>query len=99
MTLDPAIVEALRRVVREEIERARLLAEPKERLVPVVEAARRIGGMDPSNFTTRYVPRWEALRDGARVVRLDPAGDGRMRILESALLEHMRVELLRGRSA
>ena len=50
--------------------------------------------LGPDRFVV-YARRWPALREGARVVRARPGSRGRLRWLKSALIRHIREELLR----
>jgi hypothetical protein len=55
-------------------------------------------GIHP-RYVWDYCARWPVLRDGLRVVRVTPGTNGRMKLLETALEEHQRVELLQGEPA
>lgn len=70
-------------------------AGAREALLTAAEAGALAGGMSEQNFPA-YSARWPALRAGMRIVRVGgPASRGRARWLLSALVEHIREELLR----
>ena len=48
-----------------------------------------------SEAFVRYARRWPTLVAGARIVRATPGSRGRVRWLKSALIQHIREELLR----
>ena len=48
-----------------------------------------------SEAYVRYARRWPMLVAGARIVRATPGSRGRVRWLKSALIQHIREELLR----
>lgn len=67
-------------------------------LLSIAQCCRKLGGIHPKNWPA-YAARWEALRDGERIVRVRPDGRGRSRWLRSAVVRHIVVELKRGAAA
>jgi hypothetical protein len=74
-------------------ERALLVKSAVEDALLDKHEAAAILAMGPETFV-RYAARWPSLARGARVVRVRPSGRGRVRWLKSAVLEHLRLELL-----
>lgn len=72
-----------------------LKARAEDALLTAAECGALLGGVSEQNFP-EYASRWPALRDGTRIVRVGgPRSRGRTRWLKSAVVEHLRSELLR----
>lgn len=65
-------------------------------LLPMSKVGRRLGGMHPKNVGP-YVRRWDALVAGLRVVRARFGTRGELRLLRSALMDHLHRGLLEDR--
>ena len=65
-----------------------------DRLLDNAAVARRLG-IHPKNVAA-YVERWPMLREGVRVVRVRAGTRGKRKVLRSALVEHVTIELRLG---
>ncbi len=71
-----------------------LKALAEDALLTAAECGALLGGISEQHFA-RYASRWPVLREGMRVVRVGgPRSRGRVRCLKSAVIEHLRSELL-----
>lgn len=76
----------------------RAIAEATDRLLSPAQCGRLMGGMSGRRWM-EYSPRWPVLDAGHRIVRVTAGGRGRHRWLRSAVIRHMREELLHPVSA
>ena len=68
-------------------------ARAEEALLTAAECGALLGGVSEQHFP-RYASEWPVLRQGMRVVRVCAGSRGRARWLRSAVVEHLRTELL-----
>lgn len=70
-----------------------LKAGAEDALLTAAECGALLGGMSEQRFP-RYAGAWPVLRQGMRIVRVRAGTRGRARWLKSAVIEHLRSELL-----
>ncbi len=68
-------------------------ARADEALLTAAECGVLLGGVSEQHFP-RYATEWPVLRRGMRIVRVSAGSRGRARWLKSAVVEHVRSELL-----
>lgn len=80
---------------RKHLEAMTVKGAMEEALLSAVECGAACGGISAQNWP-RYAARWPNLRAGMRIVRVGgKRSRGRARWLKSAVVEHIRSELLR----